>query len=96
MKEMKSGKKIFTCFLAFFLLAFASVSAQQVLTLDKCREMALQQNKKIRIAKEDSEIAAASKKVAATKYLPHISLNGGYLRTTQKRAFYNMLIIRVL
>lgn len=83
MKEMKSGKKIFTCFLAVFLLTIAPVTAQQVLTLDKCREMALEQNKKIRLAKEDTEIAAATKKIAATKYLPNISLNGGYLRTNK-------------
>lgn len=83
MKKMNSGKILLTGFLTVFSLLFVPVSAQQVLTLEECRKMALKQNKKIRIAKEDAQMACLTKKAAATKYLPSISLNGGYLRTNK-------------
>lgn len=83
MKKMNSGKILLPCFLTAFSLLFAPVSAQQVLTQGECRKMALEQNKKIRIAKEDAQMACLTKKAAATKYLPSISLNGGYLRTNK-------------
>ena len=80
MKIINSRRDFAACLLAFFLLSPVTVSAQHALTLDECREMALEQNKKIRLAKEDAEIAGLTKKIAATKYLPNFSFNGGYLR----------------
>lgn len=83
MKKMNSGKILLTCFLTAFSLLPVPVSAQQALTLEECRKMALEQNKKIRMAKEDAQMACLTKKAAASKYLPSISLNGGYLRTNK-------------
>ena len=85
---MISGKHYLTCFTALsaFLLSLTAVPAfsQQVLTLETCREKALEQNKKIRIAQEDVQVATLTKKAATTKYLPNLSLNGGYLRTNKE------------
>jgi len=83
MKKMNSEKILLICFLTVFSLLAVPISAQQVLTLEECRKMALEQNKKIRMAKEDAQMACLTKKAAATKYLPSISLNGGYLRTNK-------------
>ncbi|MDD2911161.1 MAG: TolC family protein [Petrimonas sp.] len=80
---MNSEKILLICFLTVFSLLAVPISAQQVLTLEECRKMALEQNKKIRMAKEDAQMACLTKKAAATKYLPSISLNGGYLRTNK-------------
>ena len=69
MKKMNSEKILLICFLTVFSLLAVPISAQQVLTLEECRKMALEQNKKIRMAKEDAQMACLAKKAAATKYL---------------------------
>jgi len=68
------------------LFAFLTVqlSAQQVLTLDDCRNLALQNNKEQKIAEEEVKIAGYKKKAASTKYLPDISLKGAYLRNQRE------------
>ena len=54
------------------------VRAQQVLSLDSCRAMALRNNKQLSIARFNQEIARYTKKAVATKYLPKIDAIGGY------------------
>lgn len=54
------------------------IAAQQMLTLDSCRNMALRNNKQINIAKLKLKVAQDTKKAARTKYLPHIDIMGGY------------------
>ena len=48
------------------------VRAQQVLSLDSCRAMALRNNKQLSIARFNQEIARYTKIAVATKYLPKI------------------------
>ncbi|MDR1729513.1 MAG: TolC family protein [Prevotellaceae bacterium] len=68
------------------LLVFLTIQlpAQRVLTLDDCRNLALQNNKEQKIAEEEIKIAGYKKKAAFTKYLPDISLKGAYLRNQKE------------
>lgn len=55
-----------------------AAKAQQMLSLDSCRALALRNNKQINIAKLKQDIAHNTRKAARTKYLPHIDILGGY------------------
>lgn len=57
---------------------FSPAAAQQVLSLDSCRAMALRNNKQINIAKLKQQVATDTRKAARTKYLPHVDVLGGY------------------
>ena len=82
-KKMNSTQKFLHSFIAIFLLVAVPAVAQQKLTLEECRTMALEQNKKVKIAQEDVKAATYTKKAAGTHYLPKLSLSGGYLRTNK-------------
>ncbi len=67
---------------AILLLAcmFASdITAQQVLSLEQCRKLAIENNKALKIASEQERIAYYEKKEALTKFFPDISFMGGYM-----------------
>lgn len=75
--------------LVTLLFVFASLSGvgqdqSQILTLDQCRQMALEHNHKILVADEHSKAAEALKKSAKTQFLPSINASGLYLRTNKK------------
>ena len=56
------------------LLLFGKmVSAQQTLSLQECRDLAVKNNKELRIAEEKIRMADYEKKAALTKYFPQIS-----------------------
>ncbi|HBG40340.1 MAG TPA: TolC family protein [Porphyromonadaceae bacterium] len=79
---MDMRKYYFICLLALQLFAnFPFLYAQQTLTLEACREMALKENKKIRMAQNERQTAALIKRTAMTHYLPKINFGGGYMRT---------------
>lgn len=62
------------------LLLFGKmVSAQQALSLQECRDLAVKNNKELRIAEEKIRMADYEKKAALTKYFPQISANGAYM-----------------
>ena len=58
--------------LAAFLLSFLMGSAQQPVSLDSCRQMALKNNKQLRIAEEKVKGAGYTKKSARGAYFPGI------------------------
>lgn len=62
-----------------WLLASASVGAQQRLTLEECRSLAIRNNKELQISGQRIKMADSEKKAALTKYFPQISANGAYL-----------------
>ncbi len=70
----------------FFLTAGAMlpVTAQQLLSLDSCRAMALRNNKQMSVSRVKQEVAANLRKSARTKYLPHINAMGGYEWTSRE------------
>ena len=77
--------------LGFILLAgmAQTVGAQRLLNLDSCRAMALRNNKQMSISRVKQEIAANVRKSARTKYLPHISVLGGYEYTSKEVSILN-------
>lgn len=70
--------------LLLLLGATLSSYAQQVLTLDSCRALALANNKELRISQEKVNASHYEKKAAFTNYLPKIDLTGGYMRTQKE------------
>ncbi len=65
--------------LAVLLLCGYSVGAQQVVSLDSCRQLALTHNKQLRMAEERVRGAGYTKRSARGAYLPGIDFSGGYL-----------------
>lgn len=59
-------------------LVASAASAQRTLTLEDCRQMALQNNKQLNISKTSQQMATNIRKAAHTKYLPHVNAIGGY------------------
>ena len=53
----------------FLGVLFHSLSAQQVLNLQDCRNLAIENNKKLKIAGKELEASRAQKAEAFTKYL---------------------------
>jgi outer membrane protein TolC len=58
--------------------------SQTVLSLQDCRNLALENNKQLKIGKENIKKATEDKKTAFTQYLPDISLTGSYLYNQKK------------
>jgi outer membrane protein TolC len=71
---MRRTKKIVVGIL-FGIIAFPAFS-QQVLTLEKCKELALKNNIQVKNAALSVEIAEQQKKEAFTKYFPSVSATG--------------------
>ena len=70
------------------LIVFTGIAigsyAQQVLTLDSCRTLALANNKELRISQEKINAARYQKKAAFTNFLPKIDVMGTYMRTQKE------------
>lgn len=73
-------------FLYFIWLAFLTLpmAAQEVLSLDSCRALAIANNKELLISREKINAAHYQKKAAFTNYLPNISATGGYMRNQKE------------
>lgn len=69
-------------FITSFMLA-TSVSAQNRLTLDDCRSMALQHNKELQMAGFERDKAQYNRKAARSNYLPKVDFVGTYQRTSK-------------
>ena len=76
--------------LLFSLLVWCSVPVgAQTLTLDSCRAMALRNNKQLSVSRVKQDVAANLRKSARTKYLPHVSVLGGYEWTSKEVSLLN-------
>lgn len=86
--------------LFFFLVPlfwFFNAGAQQSLSLEECKSMALEHNFKIRIATEHVGAANDLSKSAKTAFLPSFSANGMYTRTNKQFSLLeNDMIIPVI
>lgn len=58
--------------------------AQRILTLDSCRNLALSNNKELRMAQEKIKAAHYQQKAAFTNFLPKIDFTGTYMRTQKE------------
>ena len=57
----------------------AGVYGQKVMSLEECRLLALENNKKLKMADEQINAAKAKKEEAFTKYLPALDAMGTYM-----------------
>ena len=67
-------------FLGILLFSCVLTYGQEVLTLEQCRRLAISNNKELKISSAKIKIAGEEHNAARTKYFPHISANGTYLR----------------
>ena len=74
---------------AWLLTAALPVQAQQLLSLDSCRAMALRNNKQMEAAQLRQDVAKNIRKSMRTKYLPHISAVGTYQFTSEEISLLN-------
>lgn len=67
--------------LVFFLFISIAALAQQspVLTLDSCRQLAIDNNKQLKAASEQERAAYYQKREALMKFFPKVSASGGYM-----------------
>ena len=80
--------KKFFCFICLTCLTLPAV-AQDVLSLDSCRALAIANNKELLIGQEKIKAAHYRKKAAFTSYLPQISATGGYMRNQKEFSLLN-------
>ena len=73
-------------FLSLILLAGITINgfSQHILSLDSCRNLAIQNNKELRIAQEKINAAHYNKKAAFTNYLPKFDIMATYMRTQKE------------
>lgn len=75
-------KKPFIMLIAGLLSAVGA--SAEVLTIDQCRRMALENNKALQMATAQQRAAYYQRKSAFTNYLPKISASGGYMFTSRE------------
>ena len=69
----------------FLLVACgAPAMAQQLLSLDSCRAMAIRNNKQMGITQQKKVMAHYNTKAARTQYLPKLNVVGGYMFTSRE------------
>lgn len=79
---MKKKNLHYLTFLLSVSLCVPAVQANScVLTLDSCRNMAVENNKELRISDKQRETAYYNRKSAFTAFLPKVSANGIYMHT---------------
>lgn len=61
------------------LVCSGYASSQQTLTLEECRNLAIQNNKELQMSGEKVKAANEERKAAFTKYFPQLSAMGGYM-----------------
>ncbi len=88
-KSLKKMRKIgfrisFLAVIASTLFCQTKAVAQQKLTQNQCREMALNHNKKLQSTKEQHEMAVDMRKSAFTQFLPSFDFTGSYLRMNKQ------------
>ena len=72
---------ITTFFTSLLISSFACMGETRTMTLEECRNLAIGNNKELRMAHLHQQGAHYQRKTAFTKYLPKISATGMYMRT---------------
>ncbi|WP_029903498.1 TolC family protein [Prevotella sp. 10(H)] len=84
-------KRILGAMLLFIFALNINIAAQQLLTLEQCRQLAIDNNKALKIASEQEKTAYYNKKEALSKFFPEIQFVGGYLRNQKSLHLLPML-----
>jgi outer membrane protein len=66
-------------FITCCLCCIHSLQAQRVLDLEECRQLALENNKSLKVAQENVRAAQSLSKAAFTEFFPNISAYGAYM-----------------
>ncbi len=77
------------------LLCGKGVSAQEFLTLEQCKQMALENNVKIKNARLEQKASIQTKKEAFTNYFPVINASGGGFDTDNGMAVLNLGVMNM-
>ena len=72
-------KKLFVCLVLLVSIVLQVFAQKELFSLDDCRNMAMSNNKELKIAHEQVKVAVSLEKAAFTHYFPTISANGAYL-----------------
>ncbi len=72
------SKRLLISLLVLSLLPIHS-GAQRTLTLEECRQMAIQEDENLKQARTKYEMAGYDKKIALANYFPNISATGAYM-----------------
>ena len=75
--------------LCLVAMGTATANAQQLLSLDSCRAMALRNNKQMNVQQLKQDVAENLRKSARTKYLPHVAAIGSYQYTSREVSLLN-------
>jgi len=73
-------KKCIICLLILLCTPVGLLKAQRTLSLEEVRELAINNNKQLKMATEEERVAYYEKKEAYLKYFPKLSAKGMYLR----------------
>lgn len=85
---MHKPKKLIIAVLAL-ALPLQTLTAQQALSLDECRKLALEQNKGLAETRLEKDVAAATRRAAQTNYLPKVQGVAGYMRVGKELSILN-------
>jgi outer membrane protein TolC len=80
-------KRIIYPILFCIALPIFRIQAQQVMTLEQCREMAIENNKQMAIAERTNDKALTDVKAYRANYFPKLSLSGNYLFSSASSTF---------
>ena len=72
-------RKAFITIIAITLMTSPWASAQRELTLQECRQMAVDADRELQQARTKIEMAGYDRKIAFANYLPNVSASGAYL-----------------
>ena len=75
--------------LCFF---FTKVISQEYLTLEECRDLAIQNNKNIQMATQEERVAYYNKQEALSNFLPEVSFKGMYMRNQKELHLFSSSI----
>lgn len=76
-------QKLIVCFVSLCVSGFI-MATEHLLTLENCRQMALEDNKQAQIDKENLEAATLMRKAAVANFFPKFSANGAYLYNSEQ------------
>ena len=77
-------KKVKTTIFAMTLCFVVQAQSAVKLSLDSCRQLAIKENKELRMAAMKQRAAHYERRAAQTKYLPRVSASGAYLHTSRE------------
>ena len=65
------------------------IQAQEVYSLQRCRELALQNNRQLKVSRMAADVAENTHKAAKTKYLPRVDALAGYQHFSREISLLN-------